>query len=570
MNLSRRLTHVIAMCAMWAATASAQTTTTAQPSSQSSDASTRPATTTFNGDTGLWFVPTAEVLGSGKWSISGYRRGTDYDQGYTNVADFAGTFAIGIKGRAEIFGSFLADTRIDRDTMPVFFNNPTIGGFIDRYPLVNQTWTGDGLGDLYLGAKVNLMSESRQKPLALAVRGLLKVPTANTTSGNGTGAADAAVDFIASKEAGKMFELSGYVGAEYLGQPSGFTIPSSAFRWGAGAGFPSRSPVRVTAELVGYRESSNTASITSATLVGVDGSLPPVSVTAQNLTEANFGITFQAPKGFFVGVGLALSLPEQDRNALYNDNPNVRAEDWDWQVRIGYHPGAPVYVPPPPSPPPPPPPAPAPRPREHTLTVKADCNPCTVQVLMSSTVTATPMDSIGCAVTYRWTTPTGMLATPNARQSLWTASNQAGTVLVRVTVTCPTDNKTASDTASIQVTPPPARTYTFEDVHFDFDRYSLRPEATRVLDEAVNALREDGTLRVQIEGHTCNIGTAEYNLALGDRRATAVKDYLVSRGVAPDRLTTISYGEERPKYDNSREETRRLNRRAALVVNLRR
>ena len=109
----------------------------------------------------------------------------------------------------------------------------------------------------------------------------------------------------------------------------------------------------------------------------------------------------------------------------------------------------------------------------------------------------------------------------------------------------------------------PPRTYTFEDVHFDFDRYSLRPEATRVLDEAVTAMREDATLRLTIEGHTCNIGTAEYNLALGDRRANAVRDYLTSRGVAADRLQTVSYGEERPKYDNAREETRRLNRRAA-------
>ena len=82
-------------------------------------------------------------------------------------------------------------------------------------------------------------------------------------------------------------------------------------------------------------------------------------------------------------------------------------------------------------------------------------------------------------------------------------------------------------------------------------------------------MRENATLRLEIEGHTCNIGTAEYNLALGDRRANAVQDYLVSRGVSADRLRTISYGEERPKYDNSREETRRLNRRAALTVNLR-
>src|SRR3954453_2158827 len=86
-----------------------------QQTTTGGDMETRPATTTFFGDTGLWFVPTAEVLPKGKWSASGYRRGTNYIQGYTNVADFAGTFAVGVKDRAEIFGSFLVDTRIDRD-----------------------------------------------------------------------------------------------------------------------------------------------------------------------------------------------------------------------------------------------------------------------------------------------------------------------------------------------------------------------------------------------------------------------------------------------------------------------
>ena len=76
----------------------------------------------------------------------------------------------------------------------------------------------------------------------------------------------------------------------------------------------------------------------------------------------------------------------------------------------------------------------------------------------------------------------------------------------------------------------------FEDVHFDFDRYSLRPEATRALDEAIKALQENAQLRLELEGHTCNIGTAEYNLALGDRRATAVREYLTSRGIGADRL----------------------------------
>jgi outer membrane protein OmpA-like peptidoglycan-associated protein len=200
--------------------------------------------------------------------------------------------------------------------------------------------------------------------------------------------------------------------------------------------------------------------------------------------------------------------------------------------------------------------------------VTATCDPATVEVGKSCTLTANGQDPDGDTLTYRWSAPSGTLANPAERSTLWTAPNQEGPVPVTVTVN---DGKggTASATVNIQVTRPPVRTYTFEDVHFDFDRYSLRPEATRVLDEAVNAMRQDPTLRLTIEGHTCNIGTAEYNLALGNRRATAVREYLVSRGIGTDRLNTVSYGEERPKYDNAREETRRLNRRAALVVNLR-
>ncbi len=105
-------------------------------------------------------------------------------------------------------------------------------------------------------------------------------------------------------------------------------------------------------------------------------------------------------------------------------------------------------------------------------------------------------------------------------------------------------------------------------MHFEFDRFTLRQDALAILDDAVKAMQANPTLRLEIEGHTCNIGTNEYNLALGDRRARAVRDYLVSRSIAQARLTTVSYGEERPRHDNSREDTRRLNRRAALVVRL--
>src|SRR5260221_6227827 len=163
--MGRRVAVFWALVCAVAATASAQSgssgTSTGQsssaaqtPSSSTAPAETRPATTTFFGDTGLWFVPTAEVLPNGKWSVSGYRRGTNYIQGYTNIGDFAGTVAYGIKGRAEIFGSFLVDTRIDRDLRPLFLNDPTFGGFVDPYPRVNTTSTRGHLCDVYLAVKL--------------------------------------------------------------------------------------------------------------------------------------------------------------------------------------------------------------------------------------------------------------------------------------------------------------------------------------------------------------------------------------------------------------------------------
>jgi peptidoglycan-associated lipoprotein len=109
------------------------------------------------------------------------------------------------------------------------------------------------------------------------------------------------------------------------------------------------------------------------------------------------------------------------------------------------------------------------------------------------------------------------------------------------------------------------KSYAFEDVHFERDRFDLRSEDIDSLRAAATALKADPSLVVTIEGHTCSLGTGTYNVALGTRRANAVKEYLVSAGVPADRLRTVSQGEGHAEHDNSREETRRLNRRVALV-----
>lgn len=110
-------------------------------------------------------------------------------------------------------------------------------------------------------------------------------------------------------------------------------------------------------------------------------------------------------------------------------------------------------------------------------------------------------------------------------------------------------------------TAPPEQTSTqgahdFITVYFDFDSFELRSDSRRALEGHANALRADESIRVRVEGHASEEGTPEYNLALGNRRAKSVRDFLVRSGVSESRIDTISYGEERPA--DSREHSRRV------------
>ncbi len=105
-----------------------------------------------------------------------------------------------------------------------------------------------------------------------------------------------------------------------------------------------------------------------------------------------------------------------------------------------------------------------------------------------------------------------------------------------------------------------------KDIYFDFDRYSLQPEARQTLKANANWLKDYPSGRIEIEGHADERGTNEYNLALGARRAQTVKDYLSILGIASDRLSTISYGEELPVCKGQEESCRQKNRRAHFVI----
>jgi peptidoglycan-associated lipoprotein len=105
-----------------------------------------------------------------------------------------------------------------------------------------------------------------------------------------------------------------------------------------------------------------------------------------------------------------------------------------------------------------------------------------------------------------------------------------------------------------------------KDIHFDFDKYDVRREDEDILKENAAWLKNNPKMKIQIEGHCDERGTVEYNLALGERRASNTKKYLVFLGIPPDRISTISYGEERPLDKSHDEEAWAKNRRAHIVV----
>jgi peptidoglycan-associated lipoprotein len=122
-------------------------------------------------------------------------------------------------------------------------------------------------------------------------------------------------------------------------------------------------------------------------------------------------------------------------------------------------------------------------------------------------------------------------------------------------------------------TPPPrpavkdfAAVPELQDVYFDFDKYDIRPADARTLDANAAYLKSNPNSLILIEGHCDERGTNEYNLALGERRAKSTMNYLVSQGVQANRITIISYGEERPACTDKSEACWAKNRRSHFLV----
>jgi peptidoglycan-associated lipoprotein len=530
------------------------------------DSSPRPALPTINGDTGLWFVPTGEVMPKGKWSASVFRANYDRRQGLTDVNQIGFTGAIGIADRFELFGSWRL-VRIDRDVRPVF-SDPFFGGVSHEQPFVDRGWSGNMAGPLIVGGKWAVIQQGRGDALSLAPRVMVKFPVGNTQAS--TDDWDLHTEVVASREFGRQVELTGAVGGVIRGDPDRFRV-SDGITWGVGTMFPSRSAFRALVEWNGEWVIDQYTEVAGSPLVATDGSVAPTLSRIFDPTTFKFGGVWQAKNGFFVHVGGNYSPGTAGRSVAGTE---VSHSPWGLDLRIGIHPGV--------TPPrqrvrriketttitntitntvvQPAPPAPAPN---RPPTVRLTCDPTLLEPGQTSRCTAQATDPEGGPLTYRWTAGAGSVSPSDAPNTTFTAPQTEGPVTVTVTAT---DNAKNDASASATLLVRPRVVIEFEDVHFDFDRFNLRPDALKILDQAVARLQANPSIQVTIEGHADSLGTQQYNLALGDRRANSARDYLVMRGIAASRLRTVSYGEDRPIDTNDTAAGRARNRRAHLAI----
>ena len=153
-----------------------------------------------------------------------------------------------------------------------------------------------------------------------------------------------------------------------------------------------------------------------------------------------------------------------------------------------------------------------------------------------------------------------------------TASNVAGdsasgSSSSSTTAAGSTSSSASSSTTATQMSDAEKLAQVGNTVYFGFDSSELAGEAQATLDRQAAFLNVNPTVVVIIEGHADERGTREYNLALGDRRAVAVRDYLLAKGLNAARVRTVSYGKERPAVSGSNEQAWAKNRRAATVLN---
>ncbi|MBP6704631.1 MAG: OmpA family protein [Vicinamibacteria bacterium] len=469
------------------------------------------STPAYDGSTGLFRLPSAYTLPKGRFAFSLFRDNMDRDPKDEDISIHGVNLAFGATSRLELAVSFGLQNRINSDAL----FQP---GYVNDYPFVNTGWQTGG-GDIKLGAKFKLLDDYGSDPVGLALRGYVKLPTADEEKGLGTGKRAMGVDLVMSKSLGKKADIHAAIGYQWNSDPdSPFPVDiGNAVKWGLGLNFPACSRFQVQAEVTGTKYKDASFDQTSP----IDLVVGPVVFLG---------------KGFFIRPAVSKNLKFDDRGLNSGGKSSM-----GMQFSMGYHPGTAcceIAIPPPP----PPPPTPAPM-ANRAPTVSCDPESASIKAGEMVGLRANASDPDNDSLTYSWTTSAGRVVGSDASVQLDTAGiNGPASLIATVRVT---DGRggTAESSCNLRV-PAPAPTpqvMTCGATGFPHNRARLNNVDKACLDDVALRLREDPRSRVMIVGHA---DRAESRSDLLSRqRAEATKAYLVrERGVDESRVSVTAVG----------------------------
>ncbi len=217
--------------------------------------------------------------------------------------------------------------------------------------------------------------------------------------------------------------------------------------------------------------------------------------------------------------------------------------------------------------PPPPAPAPAPAPARPTVTLQASSTSIQKGDSVTLNWSSTNATELNLAPGLGRVSPEGSTSVTPDESTTYTitATGPGGSAEASVRITV-----TAAAPPPAPAAPPESLADLFQknvrDAFFDFDKADIRPDARDALAKTAEFLRSYSQIRVSVEGHCDERGSTEYNLGLGERRAQAARQFLISLGVAPERMQTVSFGKEKPFCFTHDEDCWQKNRRAHFVM----
>jgi outer membrane protein OmpA-like peptidoglycan-associated protein len=487
-----------------------------------------PATPTYEGTTGLFHMPTAYTLPKGRFSFSLFRDNLDRDPKDEDISIHGLSLGFGLTSRVEIYGNIGLQNRIDADAL----FQP---GYVNDYPFVSTPWE-TGRGDIKVGLKIGFLNDYKCDGLGLALRGFVKIPTADEDLGLGTGKVSWGGDLLLSKSLAEKADLHGSIGYQVNGDPDGVEL-ANALKLAAGINIPACTWLQLQAEIMKTKYGDSDFEQT-------------------NPLDLVIGPVLWIKPGIFIRPAISWNLNFDDRGL------DQSSKSWTGRhISIGYHPGwgcREIAVA---APPPPPPPA------NRGPTVSCEIEKTTLLPGESTRVRAIASDADGDALTYTWSATAGRIVGTGATVNFEsTGMTQPASATIRVRVS---DGRgmDAEATCPVRMNAPAAvaRAEAISCVAGGFPRNLARLNNVdkACLDDVATRLRSDPRSRVIVIGHADS--GERMPEVLARRRAEAVRDYLVrERGIEESRITVRSAAATKPLDTGTDAAARARNRRVEI------